>query len=164
MYHVLFDHVADFFRDSDIARYLFPHDCIVIDYFPFKAMESNIPIMKAINNHTDVFSDVRFEQGTIRGALSFGTVFEAQKVSYEYNIEIYGHDKDSIKKHTLRHIMNLLQKVRGSVCVFILTQGQFSSETLDGIFHNYEIRRINTSNTEYSEWQFKQEFVFEKQL
>ena len=169
MSHVLFDHVTDYFRDRDIASYLFPHDCIVVDYFPYKAMESNIPKMKAINNHTDVFSDVRFEQGTVRGALSFGTVFKTQKVSYEYNIEIYGHDKVSIKKHTLRHIMNLRQKVKGSVCMFILTQGQFSSETTDGIFQKYEIGRINTCNIntcniEYSEWQFKQEFVFEKNL
>ncbi|MEW8547764.1 MAG: hypothetical protein AB2693_30010 [Candidatus Thiodiazotropha sp.] len=133
----------------------------MVDYTPYKLVETNVSLMKQTSsNHTEAFSDVRFENGSVRGSLSFCSVFKAQTVSYVYNIEIYGNDPPSVRLHIMKHLMVLKQKMEGSVCFMVIAQEGFPLDIIDDTCREYGLTRVNQGQ-KHSKWQFKKESLFE---
>ena len=160
-----FDNLATYFNSSDISRYLFPHQRIMVDIVPYKLMESNIPLMNDFSSgHTKAYTDVREENGGIRGMLSFGTLFRAQKVSYVYGIEIYGTDVSSVQRHIVRHLSELQQSANGSVCLMLFVQDDFPQNIADEICFKYGMERVNYPGAEYCQWNFQKEVVIERDI
>lgn len=139
-----FDDVAIYISSKETSAYLFPHGRVLIDYTPYKLLETNVLLMKQTSSdHTEVFSDVRIENGCVRGSLSFGSVFKAQTVSYVYSIEIYGDDPVSVEHHVIKHLSMLKQKVEGSVCFMLIAQEGFPLNTIDNTCIEYGLTRVN---------------------
>ena len=156
-----FDDVATYISSKETSSYLFPHGRILVDYTPYKLLKTNVLLMKqASSNHTEAFSDVRIENGSVRGSLSFGSVFKAQTVSYVYNIEIYGNDPVSVKLHIMKHLIMLKQKVNGSICFMLVAQEGCPVNIIDDTCREYGLSRVNHGQ-KHSKWQFRKESLFE---
>ena len=157
-----FINLAPYFQSMSISSYLFPSNRIVVDIVPYQLMESNLALMNEYSGtHTAVFSDVRVENGTVRGLLSFGTVFRTQKVSFVYSIEMYGTDAVSIQRHITRHLSALQQNTCGSVCLMVFVQNDFPQKVADELCLKYGMSRVNYTGTQYTQWNFKKEIVIE---
>ena len=157
-----FDDLVTYFRSNEVSSYLFPSNRIMVDIVPYKLMASNIDIMKgASGEHTTVFTDVRIDNGSARGVLSFGTLFKAQKVSYVYGIEFYGTDVISAQRHMARHMSDLQQKATGEICLMMFVQNDFPQKIADEICLKYGMQRVNCPDTQYAQWDFQSEVVIE---
>ena len=141
--------------------HLFPGKRISINSVPYKLMESNIPLIMN-DSHTTAFSNVDFESGSCKGLLSFGTLFRVQKFSYQYTVDIYGNDRDSVRRHVLRHLSELNRKASGSVCVLFPFQKELSPEHVDKIFLEFGSKRANMPGSEDANTWITCDFLFEK--
>ena len=165
VFQIPFDDLVAYFRSSDVTSYLFPSGRIMVDIVPYKLLASNIDIMKTYSSHhTVAFTDVRIENGSARGVLSFGTLFRAQKVSYVYGIEFYGTDVISVQRHIIKHMTELKQRAYGEVCFMMFVQNDFPRKLADELCLKYGMERANGPGSQCKKWDFQTESVIERDL
>ena len=126
-------------------------------------MESNIPLIMN-DKHTIAFSNLELNSSPCKGLLSFGTLYKVQRFSYQYTIDIYGSDQESVRLHVLRHLMELKHKATGSVCVLLPFQKELSPDHVDKICLKFRAKRENTPTSDDSGTWITCDFLFEKTL
>ena len=112
--------------------------------------------------HTKVFSDVTFGNNSVKGILSFGTLFKAQKVSYVYGIEIYGADIDIIRKHIIKHMLGLEKSTSGSVFMMFFIQENLPRNAINDDCFQFAMESLNFPGTKYPKWNFQNTYLIEQ--
>ena len=77
---------------------------------PFKPTEANISCLRGIDESTKLYSDVKPNLNGCSGLLSCCTKFAAPRssiVSEVYFIDIFGDDPSSLRKHFMRHLIDI---------------------------------------------------------
>ena len=142
---------------------LFPGGRININSLPYQLLDSNLPLVMN-DSHTTAFSHLDLKSGSCKGLLSFGTLYRVQKFSFQYNVDIYGSDRDSERLHMLRHLAELKRKATGSVCVLFPFQKELSPEDVDKIFLEFGCKRANMPESDDSNTWITCDYLFEKTL
>ena len=148
--------LASYIRSEVVSKYLFPQGRIVVNSVPYKAMESNIPVLREQKDASVIFSDL-CNSDPSSGMLSIGTLFHVKNPAFAYNIELYGSDTGSARSHIARHMLRLTDKVSELTGVFVFVDETFPFDVVDKVFLDYGINRTLLRP-------FTKRMMFEKKL
>ena len=151
----------DYITSKGVAEYLFPSGRIVVDFVPFKLFASNVPLMRAPNNFTQIFSDVRVDNGKPTGLLSIGTLYSAKDSTGICITEIYGTDISSMKRHVAAHLKRVSYQVSIASNIVVLFDTHIPRIEIDNIFSDFGVKRYTWRDPNKS---FTDHFLFNKQL
>ena len=148
--------IASYIRSEVVSKYLFPQGRVVVNSVPYRAMESNIPVIREQKDATVIFSDL-CNSNPLSGMLSTGTLFHVKSPAFAYNIELYGSDTGSVRSHIARHMLRLTDKVSELTGVFVFVDETFPFDVVDKVFLDYGINRTLLRP-------FTKRMMFEKKL
>ena len=149
---------------KEVAEYLFPSGRIIVDYVPFKLLASNVKLMRAPNNFTQMFSDVRLDDGKPVGLLSIGTFYSAKNSTGLCIMELYGTDVSSLKSHVAVHLKRVSQLVSSASNITLYIDKRIPSVEVDGVFSGFGLTRFTWQDPNTGETGYTDHFLFEKQL
>ena len=145
---------------GEYSTTFFPEGRVLVNSVPFKLISSNVQFILK-DEHTTSFSDIH---NTTDGLLSFGTLYRVQSYSYQYTINIYGNDLKCLRRHLMRHLMELKSKASGSICILMPVRKDFPCETVDSIFSELGFERQNKLSSEQAKPWITCDFLFERKL
>ena len=145
---------------EEYSTTFFSEGRVLVNSVPFKLINSNVQFILK-DEHTTSFSDIH---NTTDGLLSFGTLYRVQSYSYQYTINIYGNDLKSLRRHLMRHLMELKTKASGSICILMPVRKDFPCETVDSIFSELGFERQNKLGSEQAKPWITCDFLFERKL
>ena len=125
------DVLTTYINSEALSKYLFPHERVIVDFVPFRLMDSNIPFMSESSEFLEVFSDIRTEDGAYKGLLSFGSLYKVKTVPYRYALDVYGTDSNSLKSHTDKHLMRMKRKASVTTTLVVILDKTFKQETVE---------------------------------
>ena len=150
---------------EEFRQYLFPSDRLVVDTVPYQLMKANVPILRGPDNdRTVVFSDVRKENDTLAGVLSFGILYRVKQPSFQYTIEIYGKDETSLTKHLMGHLKNVIETTDGETYMITFTEKHIQTKVINKTLSDFGVKRTFVRDPVTSEILFTEQFLFEKSL
>lgn len=155
------DVLTTYIHSEALSKYLFPHGRVIVDFVPFRLIDSNVPFMTEPSKFLEVFSDVRTEADAYKGLLSFGSIYKVKAVPYKYSLDIYGTDCNSLKVHLVKHLMRMKQKATGTTAFVVTLNETFRSEIVEEILK--QLGGTKAKDDPDSGY-FTQQFLFEKHL
>ena len=157
--------LTEYLTSTDVKKYLFPEDRIIVDYVPFKLLSSNISLMRGPGDVTTIFSDVRILNNQHAGLLSFGTFYPVSgQNKFLCIIEMYGTDESSLKKHAAGHLKRIAQKADDITSIVMSVDRKISTEIVDEVFKEFAVTRRIWRDPNTSEVCYKDSFLWEKKL
>ena len=126
--------LSTYITSPGISTHLFPSDRIIVNFVPFRLIDTNIQFMRGPMKFTKVFSDIRTTSDGYEGLLSFGILYEVQVVPYRYEINMFGSDLRSFKAHVVKHLERLKDTAHGSSHVVVALDERFPPDMVKSVF------------------------------
>lgn len=117
--------LSELFKDSRIVDYIAPTGLLMVHVVPLKPVVENITCIRGLENSTVIYSDINFESGEYGGLLSCCTKFNtpsSSKYGHAYYVDMFGTDASRVKKHIVRHFMDI-EKLSGAMFYVSLPDG-----------------------------------------
>ena len=136
-----------------MRNYIAPRGVLSLRRLPLKPRDSNIPVLRGLDGSTQIYSDVELNKSGWHGLLSFSVKYATQKgarTSYYIYLDILGDDLSSLRKHLIRHLIDLTNSLKDEFALRITLPNGLGFDEIGEVFKEYNVEieeewRLDTS-------------------
>ena len=134
--------LSELFQDCSMRKYIAPSGILNLQMNPLKPLDSNIPVLRGLEGSTQIYSDVEINKNELHGLLSVSTKYATRKgesASYVIYLDILGDDPSSLRKHFMRHLMDMTKSSKDAFALNITLPDGIEFEEIGRIFTEYNV-------------------------
>ena len=156
--------LSTYITSNKISKYLFPSDRLIVNFVPFRLIETNVKLIRDPMKFTEIFSDLSTENDSCSGLLSFGIVYPIEAVPYRYEINMFGADLGSFNAHIIKHLQRLKNTSRGCSIVVVVLDERFPSAMVNSVLQDFGGLKQTHPSVKSQDPYYTVEYLFEKTL
>ena len=145
--------LSELFNNGYIRDYIAPGGLFMVHSVPMKPIESNIPFARGFKESTCIYSDLKQTNYKCKGLLSCSSTYSVPKdgegVGNVMKLDIFGNDQSSLRKHFIRHLMDIKKIAKDIFALNITLPNGFKLEEIGHVLRDYGVEadewRLNSS-------------------
>ena len=144
--------LSELFQNGYPRDYIAPTGVLMIHSVPLKPIDNNIPFMRGLENSTSFYSDLKQTNNECHGLLSCSSTYTmpgGAGVGNVMKLDVFGEDPSSLRKHFIRHLMEMTKPTEDIFALNITLPEGFKLDEIGHILEDYSVEvedwRLNAS-------------------